>query len=84
MLESFLAIALSFIFVTLYLSIKSKKNATELEEIIKNIEEEGKSMENFIKEEYSLNSIFDALEQLQKLKGNMVSLLVYLSRGLDK
>lgn len=84
MLESFLAIALSFIFVTLYLSIKSEKNAIELKEIIENIEEEGKSMENFIKEEYSLNSIFDALEQLQKLKGNMVSLLFSLSKGLDK
>jgi hypothetical protein len=82
MVEEFTALILVAIFITLYFSVKSEKKSAELEKAINEIEAEGESMECFIRDEYKFANITDALEHLQKLKSNMLSIILWLSKGL--
>ena len=83
MLQEFCTFVLGGIFVTLYISVRSEKYSAELEEVIQEIKEEGDSMEGFIRDEYQLTSITDALEELQRLKAGLVGFLLLISRNLE-
>ena len=73
MIESFFALFLVGIFVSLLFSVRSQKYAEELNEAIEGIEKEGLAMEEFIRDEYKINSIKDAMAELEKLKAGLVS-----------
>jgi hypothetical protein len=50
---------------------------------IGDIEAEGESMETFIKHEYKMNSVEDALTELEKLKSGMLKLIYFLSQKME-
>lgn len=68
MLESLFAFFVVVIFVSLLLSVRSQRHAEELGEVILAIEKQGEEMESFIKNEYKLNSIEEAMAELEKIK----------------
>ena len=82
MAESFFALFLVVIFVSLLLSVRSQRHSEELNEVIKGIEEQGTEMEGFIKDEYRINSIEDALMELQKLKAGMAKFLYKITESI--
>lgn len=75
MTESYIALFLVLIFVSLLLSVKSQRHANELDKAIEEIEREGKSMETLIRDEYRLTSIKDAIEEQERLKGGLAKIL---------
>lgn len=75
MMQEFCSLLLTGIMFTLYVSYKSERNSKDLSEVVSEIEKEGESMEQFISDEYKINSIGDALVELQKLKANLVGFL---------
>lgn len=84
MIESFFVLFLVVIFVSLLMSVKSQKYLEELDRVIKEIQRQGISMESFIKEEYKLNSIQDAITELEKLKAGFIKFIYFLSRNVDE
>jgi len=75
MLEFFFALFLIAIFVSLLLSVRSQRYSEELNEVIKGIEGQGEDMEGFIRDEYKINSIDEAIAELEKLKAGMVKFI---------
>lgn len=82
MIESFFALFLVAIFISLLLSVRSQRHADELNEVIKGIEEQGTDMEGFIKDEYRINSIEDAMAELDKLKAGTAKLLYKITESI--
>jgi hypothetical protein len=75
MLESFFALILVVIFISLLLSVRSQRHTEELNEVIKGIETQGTEIEGFIKDEYKINSIEDAMVELEKLKAGLAKFI---------
>lgn len=75
MMESFFALFLVVIFVSLLLSVRSQRQAEELNEVIKGIGGQGKDMEGFIRDEYKINNIDDAMAELEKMKAGMAKFI---------
>jgi hypothetical protein len=82
MIESFYGLFLVAIFISLTLSVKSQKYTDELNEVIKNLAEEGRRIEQHIKEQYDLDSISAALEALQKVKASIIDWLYTLTKTI--
>jgi hypothetical protein len=70
------------IFIALLFSIKAQKVTDELNGIIKGMEKEGAEMEGFIKVEYKINSIEDAIAELEKLGAGMVKFLYDITKSI--
>ncbi len=79
MTEATCALLLVAILVTLLIAVRSERNSAELDETIKAIEKEGEEMELFIKDEYKINTISDALSELEKLKAGFIKFLYKMS-----
>ena len=82
MIESFFGFFLVVIFVSLLLTIRSKRHAEELNKAIADIEEQGAGMESFIRDEYMMNSVEEALAELEKLKAEMVTFLYKITESI--
>lgn len=82
MIQTFLVFTLGVILVTLLFSVKNDRYSEELNKVIKDIETEGKEMETFIKEEYKINNIADALAELQKVQAAFVKFIYKISDDL--
>lgn len=50
--------------------------------MIKGIEEQGTDMEGFIKDEYRINSIENAMAELDKLKAGMAKFLYKITESI--
>jgi hypothetical protein len=72
---------LLIILVSLLFNYKNQKNVEEISNAIKDIEQEGKSMEVFIRDEYRLN-IDDALKEINRLKLNLANFLLWLTNNI--
>jgi hypothetical protein len=83
MIESFFVLFLVVILVSLLMSVKSQKYTEELDGVIREVQRQGISMEGFIKEEYKLNSIQDAIRELEKLKAGLIKFIYILSQNVD-
>lgn len=83
MIEYFLALFLVVIFVSLLFSVRSQRHTEELNEIIKGIAGQGKDMEGFIKDEYKINSIDDAMVELEKLKAGMIKFIYKITESIQ-
>ena len=81
MIESIFSIMLLIILVSLLFNYKNQKNVEEISNAIKDIEQEGKSMEVFIRDEYRLN-IDDALKEINRLKLNLANFLLWLTNNI--
>ncbi|PIR69624.1 MAG: hypothetical protein COU47_01835 [Candidatus Niyogibacteria bacterium CG10_big_fil_rev_8_21_14_0_10_46_36] len=82
MIESLFSFFLIAIFLSLLFSVKSKRHEEELNEVIRGIEGQGKDMEHFIKDEYRINSIEDAMAELDKLKASLAKFLYKISESI--
>jgi hypothetical protein len=82
MIESFFALILVAIFISLLLSVRSQRHTEELNEVIKNIEAQGTEIEGFIKDEYKINSIEDAMVELEKLKAGLVKFIYKITESI--
>lgn len=83
MIEYFLALFLIVIFVSLLFSVKSQRHTEELNDLIKEITDQGKYMESFIKDEYKINSISDAIVELKNLKASMIKLIYIITESIQ-
>jgi hypothetical protein len=82
MIEAFFALFLIVILVALIFSVRSRRHADELNDVIKGIEQEGSAMEKFIWEEYRIRTIDEAIAELEKLKAGMVSFIYKITESL--
>lgn len=82
MIEYFFALFLVVILVSLLISVKSQKQAEELNEAIKGIEATGTEIERFIKDEYRMKSIEDAMAELEKLKASFTNFLYKITESI--
>jgi hypothetical protein len=82
MLEAFLALFLIAILIGLLFSIKSQRNASELEELVEGLEREGREIELFIQAEYQIASIDDALAEVERLKTGLFQVLLWLTKNI--
>jgi hypothetical protein len=80
--EVFFAVFLFVIFVTLALSTRSEKYAAELNDVIQKVEKEGEDMEIFIRDEYKINSVEDAMAELDKLKAGFAKFLYAITENI--
>jgi hypothetical protein len=83
MTESFFALFLVAIFVSLVLSVRSQKDANELNDLIKDLNEEGTKMEGYIREKYKFNNVEEAMEALQKLKASFTGFIYKITEGIQ-
>lgn len=82
MIQTFLVFILGVILVALLLSVKNDRHVEELNRVIQEVENEGKEMETFIKDEYKINSIVDALNELKKVQAAFVKFIYKISDDL--
>ena len=82
MAESFLAFFLVVIFVSIILSVRSQRYSEELNQAIDKIEKEGMDMESFIRTEYSVGGIDDAILELEKVKATFISFIFKISKNI--
>src|SRR3989339_119495 len=82
MIQTFLVFLLGVISVALLLSVKNDRHIEELNKVIKEVENEGKDMEAFIKDEYKIDSIVEALEELKKVQAAFVNFIYKISDDL--
>ena len=82
MTESFYALFLVAILITLVLTFKTQKVADEMKEAIKNLSELGIQMEAHIKNKYRLESIETAMEALQKLRVSLTEFLYTITKEI--
>ena len=83
MAESFLAFFLVVIFVSIILSVRGQRYSEELNQAIDRIEKEGADMESFIRSEYSVGGIDDAIHELEKVKASFISFILRYPRTLS-
>jgi len=82
MAEKFLALFLIGIFAASMISVRSQRYSEQLNAVIVGLEEDGRIMESFIRDEYRIASIEEALVELERLKASMGFVLGYLTRNL--
>jgi hypothetical protein len=83
MIEEFLTLFLVVILVSLFFSVKGQRHEKDLNTVIRQLEEQGVAMEGFIRTEYKVGSIDEAMEQLENLQAGMTQLL-YIITGWIK
>ena len=79
MVESFYALFLVAIFISLVFSVRSQRVTDDLNAVIKQLMEQGVQIEGFIRDKYKLNSIEDAMEALRTLKSLIIDTLYSLT-----
>lgn len=82
-IESIFSLFFISIFITLILTIRGQRYAEELKKVIKEISNNGKVMESFIKDEYELDNIHAAIIELEKLKAVFVGTIYKISNYID-
>ena len=82
MAESFLAFFLVAIFVSIIFSVRGMRYSEELNQAIDRIEKEGADMESFIRTEYSVGGIDDAIHELEQVKASFISFIFKISKNI--
>ena len=81
MVENFFALFLGIIFASLVISVRSQRHSEELDQVIRIIEKQGKTMELQIAKEYKIKTIDDALRELERASAGMIKFLYWLSNN---
>ena len=81
MIEQAVSFLIVSIFISSLFSVRSKRASDELNSVIKEIEKEGEEMEGFIRVEFNLNTISEAIKELERLKAGLISLIYWLSKN---
>lgn len=82
MIEIFFALVVGAILISLFLSTRNQKHTEELNEVIEGIERQGAEMEGFIKDEYKIRNIEDAMVELEKLKAGLTKFIYKITESL--
>jgi len=82
MVQAFFALFLVLIFVTLVFTFRSQREMVEINVAIDNLSEEGKVMENFIRDHYKLETIEVAIKFLETLKAVFVKWLYQMTESI--
>jgi hypothetical protein len=82
MMEKFLGLFLIAIFAASVVTVRSQRYSDQLNLVINGLEEDGRVMESFIRDEYRIDSIDLALAELDRLEASLRRLLHFLSRSL--
>lgn len=83
MVESFFALFLGAILISLVLSFRSQRETEELNNVIKYLTEEGIKTEGYLKEKYKINNIEEAMQALRKLNAYFVDLLYKITETIN-
>jgi hypothetical protein len=82
MAESFYALFLIAILISLVFSVSRQINTDELNSMIKDLQSEGIRIEGFLKEIYKFSTVEEAMELLRKLKVGFVDLAYKITESL--
>jgi len=82
MLQASLSFILVAIIATLFISHRTQKSTSELDEVITAVEEEARSMEGFIQTEYKIPNIESAIDRLKEVQSGLVQLIYWFSKGI--
>lgn len=82
MLQMLLSFLLVIILVTLFISHRAQKSTLELDEVISDVESQGRAMEAFIQNEFNIPSIQAAIDRLSDAKAGMVQIIYWLSKEI--
>jgi hypothetical protein len=80
--EKSLALFTVAILVSMFFSRKSQRQNADLENAVRDLRAEGALMQEFVRSEFRLRTIEDAIAEIERLKGGMISLILWLSRQL--
>jgi len=83
MLQSFMALLLIAILITLFFSVRAQKHTDELNDVIKGIKAEGKIYEGFIMDEFKIKSIEEAITELNRVKAGLIQFIFSISENLE-
>jgi hypothetical protein len=83
MAEQFSALMLVVIFASTLISVSCQRSTRELDQLIKLLEEEGRSRVLAIADTYRIGSVFEAIQTLEGLSAGTTRLLLYFSEDLD-
>ncbi|OPY60565.1 MAG: hypothetical protein A4E56_02604 [Pelotomaculum sp. PtaU1.Bin065] len=83
-LQLFTSLFLTIIFISIFINFKNQRYNNELNKVIKEIEDKGMFMEEFIQNEYKVENIQNAIYLLEQLKSSLISFIYYLSRNIGK
>jgi hypothetical protein len=79
MFERFFALCLVAIFASLLIAVRGQRYAAELDSAISEIESEGRWLETLIRDEYRINSVDEAIAELERVEAGINKILVFLS-----
>jgi hypothetical protein len=80
--EKFMALFVALILVSTLLSHKNQRQSEELSNAISDIESEGGILERFMQDQFHLATIDDAISEIERVKGSLLKIIVWLSAAL--
>lgn len=83
MAESFFALFLIAIFISLVLTFRSQRETDELNKLIIYLTEEGTKAEGYLKDKYKLSNIEEAMQALEKLNAFFADFLYKITDTLS-
>ena len=81
MLQQFLSVLVSLVFVTLLFTIRGERHSAELDTVVKNLEAQGVAMEALLKEQFRV-TLPEALAELARAKAALLGVIYWLSARL--
>ncbi len=81
MMEVACALGIICVFAAHFIALKTQRYGDQLAATARAIEDEGRLIESFVSEEWKLASIDEAMLTLERLKSNMVALLLWLTKN---
>ena len=82
MFENLIALVLIGLFTSLLVTIRSERHSAQLDRVITAIERDGNEIEAFMQSEYQIQSMDDALVELQRMKVSTIQILLWLTKNL--
>lgn len=82
MTEAALALFLIAIVVAMYLSIRSQRISEQVDTVVAALENEGEELESFVKQEYQIGSIDEAVAELDRVKAGLIQIVLWLTKNI--
>ena len=82
MIQNFFALFLIAMFVSLLITVRSERYAQELDNVARTVEAEGLEIELYIRKEFHLESVEQAMTELERLQASLIKILVWLTNSL--
>ena len=82
MLQKFFALFLIAMFISLLVTVRSERYAEEIDRVANIVEGEGREIESFIRDEYRLDSIDQAISELERLQAGLIKILIWFTQNL--